>query len=240
MLQNSMCSFIYDSCLLLQEFVAKVWRHDAGKILMKAIGFGSPKNLKGADGVSRPLISLKALPEGNSCPKRLPADVVDGLQLKRNEVDAEIIALDGAPSVAAVVRTMVDIHGPKLTRIGIETALTFVSNVLTTPGDLRMYRVKKANPLFQRTLGCLEGSDMLMRSIGFIGGTDSQLGGGADGLSNSITQSGVPSVVAYVLKPLGEDGFDPTHAIVAEVGAGNISGIILFFLKCCLSIFNNF
>jgi hypothetical protein len=193
---------------------------------MKAIGFGTPKNLKGADGVSRPLISLKALPEGNSGPKRLPQEIVDNLQLKRSEVDAEIIALDGAPSVAAVVRTMVDNHGPKLTRVGIETALTFVSNVLTKPGDLRMYRVKKANPLFQRTLGCLEGSDMLMRAIGFICGTDSKLGGGADGLANSTTQSGVPSVVAYVLKPLGEDGFDPSNAVAAEAGAGNLPGIL--------------
>jgi hypothetical protein len=186
---------------------------------MTAIGFGSPKNLKGADGVTRPLISLRALADAATVHKKLPSEIVERLQLKRNEVDAEIIALDGAPSVAAVVRTMCDKHGASATRGGVETALAFVSNVLTTPGDLRMYRVKKTNPLFLRTLGNLEGCELLMRSIGFFGASDAVIGGGM-GLNP-------PTIVAYVLRPIGEDGFDPTSAVAIENGSSNIAGTVV-------------
>lgn len=189
---------------------------------MKAVGFGVPKHLSGADGVIRPLISLRALAALTTV-RKLPADVIQSLQMKRQEIDAEIIALDGAPSVAAVVRAMNGKHCAEDVRTGVETALTFVSNVLATPTDLRMYRVKKQNPFFQRTLGCLEGCELLMRSIGFFAGTDESIGGGLEEKSSSGHRSG-PSVVAYVLRPIGDGAFNPNNALIAENGGGNVKG----------------
>jgi hypothetical protein len=211
----------------LQEFANKIWKHDAGKALMQAVGFGSPKNLAGADGVVRSLISLRAL-TSTTAVRKLSPDVTQSLQMKRQEIDAEIIALDGAPSVAAVVRTMSQQHPPEDVRTGVETALTFVGNVLATPNDLRMYRVKKQNPFFQRTLGFLEGSELLMRSIGFFAGTDESIGGGLKEKSLSVAkqQHSGPSIVAYVLQPVGESGFNPKNAIIAEGGGGNVEGIV--------------
>lgn len=188
---------------------------------MQAIGFGPPKNLTGADGVVRPLISLRAL-SADSNIRNLPGEVIQSLQMKRQEIDAEIVALDGAPSVSAVVRTMSEKHSPEEVRTGVETSLTFVSNLLATPTDLRMYRVKKNNPYFQRTLGCLEGSELLMRAIGFYGSTDEHVGGGMDDKCGD-TSSG-PTTVAYVLRPIGDDGFNPRNSLIAEVGGGNVKG----------------
>jgi hypothetical protein len=45
-----------------------------------------------------------------------------------------------------------------------------VRNVLTDPRDLKMYRVKCSNPSFQRNLGRLKSSELLMHAIGFMGG----------------------------------------------------------------------
>lgn len=196
---------------------------------MKAIGFGLPKNLAGADGVIRPLISLRAFASATGV-KKLPADLSQSLQMKRQEIDAEIVALDGAPSVAAVVRSMNEKHNPEDVRTGVETALTFVSNVLATPSDLRMYRVKKQNPFFQRTLGCLEGCELLMRSIGFFSGTDESFGGGLEEKSASAAQlQKGPAVVAYVLRSIGEIGFNPKNAIIADNGGGNLGGTVYLY-----------
>ena len=52
-------------------------------------------------------------------------------------------------------------------RGALETALTLVRNILTQPRDFKVYRVKKGNPTFNRTLGRLKGSALLMQSIGF-------------------------------------------------------------------------
>ena len=193
---------------------------------MKAIGFGSPKNLSGADGIIRPLISLRSLPTTSL--RKLPADVTESLKMKRQEIDAEIIALDGAPSVAAVIRSMIEKQSPEDVRTGVETALTFVSNVLATPTDLRMYRVKKNNPFFQRTLGRLEDSELLMRSVGFFAGSDYEIGGGLRSATSSTERGS--EIVAYVLRPVGGDGFDPKNAIIAESGGGNVTGKIFFIL----------
>jgi Ca2+-binding EF-hand superfamily protein len=208
-----------------EEFKVKIWRHEAGKLLMKAIGFGDPKPLAGADGVVRPLIGLRAL---SNPTKKLPHDVASMLRSRRHDLNAEVVALDGAPSVGGIVRAMCEKHGHSAVRVGLETALTFVRNILTKPTDLRMYRVKKSNPLFQRTLGSLEGHEQLMRAIGFHGATDSVVGGGAPPAENPSQTE--PEVVAYVLKMIGESEFDPVSALALENGAAGKC------LKWCFSI----
>jgi hypothetical protein len=206
--QNCYCDVI----ILEQEFVSKVWRFEAGKLLTKAIGFGPPINLIGADGVSRPLISLASLSTISSATKRLPDEVINILNVKRNEIDAEIIALDGAPSIAAIIRMMCEKNPPDLVRSAAEAALTYVGNLLATPKDLRMYRVKQKNPFFQRTIGCLSDSDLLMRAIGFFPG------------NSDVAGQENESNVIYVLRQLGDNAFDPKIAITLTEGENNKDG----------------
>ena len=79
-------------------------------------------------------------------------------------------ALEGAPSVAAALREMRIYHSVAEVRTAAETALTMVRNVLMQPKDLRMYRIKRSNPAFQRHIGRLKHSELLMQAIGFHGG----------------------------------------------------------------------
>lgn len=147
-------------------------------------------------------------------PSKLSPNFISMLKAKRVEIDQEIAAMEGAPSVSAAVREIRLHHGAQETRVGVETALTFVRNVLTTPHDLRMYRVKKNNPVFFRTLGKLHGSDLLMRSINFISAGDSNNG------------------AVYILKSVGNsDSFDASKIIVATEN-DNFAGNFYFFFRC--------
>ena len=38
-------------------------------------------------------------------------------------------------------------------RTALETSLSIIRNILQNPKDIRMYRIKKGNPTFHRTLG---------------------------------------------------------------------------------------
>lgn len=106
------------------------------------------------------------------------------------DIDLEIAALEGAPSVASAIREIRQHHNSIEVRIGVETALNCVTNVLQHPKDIRMYRVKASNPVFHRTLGHLQSSNLLMNAIGFVGHGD-----GAN-----IANSKERSFAAYVLK----------------------------------------
>ncbi|KAJ1409004.1 hypothetical protein B484DRAFT_403358 [Ochromonadaceae sp. CCMP2298] len=162
-----------------QEFTAKIWQYEGGQALMKAVGFGEPFELRrSADGSSKSVLGLASLPEDVSKLQRLPAEVVNKLAAKRAELDQEMIAIEGAPSVAGAVREMRAQHSLAEVRHGLETALSLVRNVLAQPKDLRMYRIKKANPAFARSLGRLRGHELLMSAIGFHG--SASRGGGGD------------------------------------------------------------
>ena len=156
-----------------EEFYAKVWMKEEGKVLMKALGFGEPYDSSGPDGKSRKVISLTALPQNVSLVTKLPATVVGALKVKRMEMESEIVALEGAPSVSAAIREIRAYHSVSETRTAVETALTFVRNVLSQPKDIRLYRAKKANPAFHRCLGRLKNSELLMHAIGFMSNSDS-------------------------------------------------------------------
>ena len=148
------------------EFNVKVWKLEAGKTLMKALGFGEPFELS-AQGKTRTLITLKALGTDVSRIPKLPASVVNSLAGRRFEIEQEIVALEGAPSVSAAIREMRSKHSVTDVRNGLETALTLVRNILTSPKDIRLYRVKRGNPAFNKNLGRLYASDLLLRAIGF-------------------------------------------------------------------------
>lgn len=76
--------------------------------------------------------TAKALKKGTV--SALPAAMLKGLEVRRTEVEAEILALDGAPSVHAALRTVRE-SGASLSecKIALNTVLTAVANILRNP-----------------------------------------------------------------------------------------------------------
>lgn len=140
-------------------------------------------------GKNRVTITLSAL-STNSNTTRLPPSVILSVTSKRREIEVEVAALEGAPSVWAAIREIRLFHSLVEVRTGVETALSVVRNVLQNPKDMKMYRVKISNGAFQRTLGKLKNSHLLMHAIGYLGGGD---GAGASDAKDSA---------AYVLSSL--------------------------------------
>ena len=170
----------------------KLWKHEGGRALMTAVGFGPPVESV-TDGKMKSFVALSALPAVSQSDKakksRLPAEVVEAVKSRRKEIELEVIALEGAPSVSAAIRSMRQTHSLVEVRTGVETALSIVRNVLRDPKDIKLHRVKKTNPVFQRTLGRLQGSELLMRAVGFLDGDASES----------------PDNAAYVLKSSSDD-----------------------------------
>lgn len=75
------------------------------------------------------------------------------------QVESEVLALEGAPSVSAALRALrispeSDSLAPVIAvRAAAELLLAYVVNALKNPRDSRVHRVKSANPAFQRALG---------------------------------------------------------------------------------------
>lgn len=145
---------------------------------MKSLGFDiNPKDILSEKGQKRAVISL-TVPNPETI-KTLPLEIIQTLRLKREELENEIKFLEGTPSIGAAIREIRKHHSLIETREGIQTALSLVENILKSPKDIRVYRVKKSNPLFFRSLGHLQGSEILMNSIGFISSQDKEDNNGA-------------------------------------------------------------
>lgn len=88
-------------------------------------------------------------------------------------MDAELLALEGAPSVSAALRalresTASDTPAPSAAvRAAAELLLAYVVNALRDPRNPRVHRVRSGNPSFQRGLGRLGGCDGAMAAVGF-------------------------------------------------------------------------
>lgn len=178
---------------------------------MRSVGFGDPsdktaqKNSNSSN--MKSIITLSALPSDLSKTPRLPTELVETVKCKRQEVEAEIIALEGAPSVSAAVRNVRLHHTISEVRTGVETALSIVRNVLRDPKDIKMHRVKISNAAFQRNLGRLRGSELLMNAIGFVVG---QMRGPGQGSGQGSGQgldllNDAGDNAAYVLKSVNDN-----------------------------------
>ena len=186
---------------------------------MRAVGFGEPEETI-VDGRRRCSIHLKGteklIKKGKTL--KFPIDLKNNLKSKRDDIELEIVALEGAPSVSAAIREMRVHHSLSESRAAAETALALVRGILTTPKDFRVYRVKRGNPVFLRNLGRLQGSAVLMRSIGFTtpaGATRADSGG----------EGGV-----YVFKSLSSDGPDTVMTTAEDdnnLGGRNLLHIYL-------------
>ena len=189
-----------------EEFVGKIWQFDAGKALMKAIGFGEPasqeKDVTGTKPKTskKKMIGLVAIRGTNH--QILPQAVESALKAKRFEIEQEIVALDGAPSVSSSIREIRNHHALADVKMAVETAIVIIKNILDKPQDPKLYRIKRGNPSFHRNVGRLEGGLLLMRAIGFVAmGTES-------GEMGSV----------LVLRPLGDKSFDATKDFASSHG----------------------
>lgn len=136
---------------------------------------------------------------------KLPLDLIETVKCRRQEIEIEIVALDGAPSVSAAVRDMRLHHTVSEVRTGVETVLSIVRNVLQDPKDMKLQKVKTSNAAFQRNLGCLNGSELLMNAIGFKREQTPRQGQGqGSGLGFELLNDGGDNS-AYVLKSVNDD-----------------------------------
>lgn len=200
----------------------KIWQHDACKSMMSALGFGKPYEITGPDGKTRPVLGLRSLPRDAKKIIELPLDVANALRQRRFELEEELVTMEGSPSVAAAIRELKTHHSIEDVRLGVETALTMVKNILSQPRDIRMYRIKRGNPTFHRSLGRLSGSALLMNAIGFVAaGNSTQSGSGNQSIdeNNSV----------YVLKTLQAEkagAFDATKALQSSENQGVLTCLL--------------
>ncbi|GMH48764.1 hypothetical protein TrRE_jg2096, partial [Triparma retinervis] len=98
------------------------------------------------------------------------------IQSKIDDVEAELKALDGVPSVASAIRTLREGNPADSAALpvslrqvyfAVEQCLQCVSNLLKNPKDSRLHRIRAGNPAFQRTLGRFYGAAALMAACGF-------------------------------------------------------------------------
>eukprot|EP01034_Spumella_vulgaris_P024262 gene24262-30582_t len=171
------------------DFHGKVWQYPEGKDLMRSVGFGDPTTERsaGPTGKSRVVITLRDLPtdlaSDSKKPTRLPKHVLAKLKSRQHDLEQEITALEGAPSVSSAVFEIRRHHSLDELRTGLETAQLLLRNLMASPENHKLYRVKSANPQFIRALGRLKGCVMLMNAIGFVAVTnpDSAPSGGGGG-----------------------------------------------------------
>ena len=150
-----------------KSFFNKIGRHKGGKELLQAMGFLETPG-RTNDDATMELKGSRSGPTGRGKHASvLSKKVLDALEEKCNDIDLELAALDGAPSVAGAVREMKLYNKTRKCRDAADTALVYVNNILKNLKDARCWRVREANPIYQRRIGCLHGSEQLMRSIGF-------------------------------------------------------------------------
>lgn len=186
---------------------------------MRSVGFGdttdnttTQKNVNNSGNI-KSIVTLSALTPDflKSKNTKLPLELIETVQCKRQEIEIEIMAIDGAPSVSAAVRDVRLHHTVSEVRTGVETVLSIVRNVLQDPKDMKLQKVKTSNAAFQRNLGRLNGSELLMNAIGFIREqTPRQRQGQGQGQGQGSVQGfeaqiDVGDNSAYVLKSVIDD-----------------------------------
>lgn len=91
----------------------------------------------------------------------------------QSQVDAELLALEGVPSVSAALRALRESPesetpaSASAVRAAAEILLAYVVNALRNPRDPRVHTIRAGNPAFQRALGKLGGCEGAMTAVGF-------------------------------------------------------------------------
>jgi Ca2+-binding EF-hand superfamily protein len=138
------------------QFESTVGCRQGGIELMRALGFGQ--------------VGKKLVWGGKSTSKRNNERTKQQLKVLKGkclEIENELQALDGIPSVAAAVREMREHASSHSCRQAAESALECVNSILKHPGDQRLWRIRIANPKYQRHVGRIKGGANLMVATGF-------------------------------------------------------------------------
>jgi len=147
-----------------ETYRGKVGQHPGGRALMFAVGFTLEK---GADS-SVEFLAVQGCKNAAGRPvSQLDSDTLDRLKSRRDDVEQELAALEGVPSVSAALRQIRARHSMTDVKAAADTALLYVINILRHPRDNRVYRVKTANTTFNGRIGRLNGGSSLMEAIGF-------------------------------------------------------------------------
>ncbi len=143
--------------------------HDGGPELIYAAGFRL--NVKVS---SDPMVAMRSK-KGSihllGAPETgvIPNEVLGLLKQIRYEIEKEIFALEGAPSIATAIRLMIKepSDGVSVAQSAVKLALRYVTNILDSPQNPRPRRIKTANRVFYRIIGQFEGGRELMEALGF-------------------------------------------------------------------------
>jgi Ca2+-binding EF-hand superfamily protein len=146
-------------------YAARIAQHRGGEALALACGF-RPEQAQRGD--PQKVMALKASRTSEGKPvESLSEASINDLRLRREEVEQELAALEGAPSVAAALRELRVYHTHADVRAAAEIVLLYVINLLRYPRDVRVYRIKLTNPRYHNAVGRLKNSGQLMEAVGF-------------------------------------------------------------------------
>ena len=138
---------------------------------MRAVGFNdmSRQGISIVKGKSRSVITLEALPKDFTKIRSLPTPLLISLKTKRSEIESELSALEGVPLISNVIRTLRVTYNLNEIIAAVETIHRILSNIISSPHEIKYYRIKTDNNDFHNVIGRLQGSELLMNSIGFRG-----------------------------------------------------------------------
>lgn len=158
-------------------------------------------------------------------------------------MDAELLALEGAPSVSAALRALRESPSspetpppPAAVRAAAELLLAYVTNALRDPRNPRVHRVRSGNPVFQRALGRLGGCEGAMTAVGFEPRDRGavfvlrEVGAGPGGGGTGAGRAEVSVGLFGVIKMAGEDGrseypLDHSNGVASYPAVGVMSTI---------------
>lgn len=155
------------------------------------------------------------------------------------KLDAELLALEGAPSVSAALRALHESPSspdtpapPSAVRAAAELLLAYVTNALRDPRNPRVHRVRSGNPAFQRALGRLGGCEAAMTAVGFEPRDRGALfvlrergAGGAGGRCSAAKEREEVSVVSWVARigiMIAGRRVSTTCLVASEPGFGQV------------------
>ena len=157
------------------NFRAKVGQYPGGIELLQAIGFHSNDKTD----KSKTWMEIKGARTGpthrGKLSTTLSKQTLENLRHRLDELELEISALDGAPNVAATLRQIIEALGEtdshRQARDVADAMLVYVVNILKAPSDSKCWRIRQANPAFQKRIGQILPTEtlehQLMGSCGF-------------------------------------------------------------------------
>lgn len=88
------------------------------------------------------------------------------------EATSSVAAAQPAPDteLAAALRKLVSSNERKLARVGLETLVKVINNIVNNPEELKYLKIKQGNAKFNAKLGGLPGGKECILAIGFVDG----------------------------------------------------------------------